>query len=497
VPTGTAWARFKQDMRDVRERYGKRTSGPHKRFVWALILAGAGLRVWLAWQPITAGESTIYMAFASRHAWDVISDYSMPGNHVLHTLLAKCSTGLFGTNEAVLRLPALLASILTLPLFYLFVRSVFNRYIALMALAMAASMPALAEVGALAYGYSLSGLFIMFALVLGRHFAREDNGLSAILMGVSCALAMWSVPTAVFGVIMVYLWVLFTLLSKYERSLGARMGALGGSLVVFIVATVLLYLPVVVTHGADQLFRHATEGERNWRAFSAAYPDKVLEFWVWITDPGFWWVSVIGMLAMVQAAYVSGKYRVLLLTTALGAIPLSVALADAGDAWQWAYTVYTFIIGGAIGLFYLLKLVQDKLLPKLGKRTRTGWAGLILFLGFAIPGTTVVRSRVNHLPEAEACAEALEQGMRPADRLCMDAIWDAPVGFELRQRGIDARALHGTPDPGGFLFVVALEPHGPGPEVVAMRCDERLANYGELSVVRDWPRMGIFAARLR
>lgn len=497
VVEGTAWSRLKHDQRDLRERYGKLTSVAHKRFVWALILVGAGIRIWLAWQPITAAEATIFMSFASRNAWDVVSDYSMPGNHVLHTLLAKCSTGLFGTHVITLRLPSLLSSVAALLFFYLFVRSLFNRYIALMALAMAASLPALAEVSALAFGYSLAGMFLLVALMLGRHFAREDNGLSAILMGVSCALAMWSVPTAMFGVIMVYLWVLFTLLTKYDRSLGARIGTLGGSLIIFLVVTALFYFPVVVTHGADQLFRHAAEEERNWKAFSEIYPDKVLAFWVWITDPGYWWVSLAGFIGVLQAAYISGKYRVLLITTVLGAVPLSLVLADAGDPWQWSYAVLIFIIGGAIGLFYLLKLVQDKMLPRFGKRTRTGWAALLLFLSFAIPGTAVVRSRVNHLPEAVACAEGLFQGMRPIDRLCMDAIWEAPVGFELRNRGVDARTLYGTPAPGGLLFLIVLEPNGAEPPVMALRCDQRLSNYGEPTVVRDWPRMGIFAARLR
>ncbi|MBL0128046.1 MAG: glycosyltransferase family 39 protein [Flavobacteriales bacterium] len=496
-PQGKAGERFRTDLKDVIARYGKQTSPAHKRFFWSLILAGAALRAWLVWQPITHDEAAAYMAFATQDIRGLLSDYSLPGNHIFHTLLSKWSTGLFGSNVVGLRLPAFVAGVAVLPVFYLLVRSLFNRYIALMALAMAAGFPPLAELSAMAHGYSLSWLFLMLSFVLARHFVRENNGFTVILMGVAGALAMWSQPTAMFGMIMVYLWTLFSMLTKYDRSLAERLALLGAGLLVFLLVSVLLYLPVVIDHGADQLFRHASEGERNWRTFTAGYPDKVLELWMWIADPVGWVVAVLGFIGLFQATYVSAKYRTLLIALALGAIPLSLVLADAGDPWQWSYTVFFFMIGGAIGLFYLLKSIQDKLLPRLGKRTRTNWAALVLFLGFSIPGSTVVRNRVNHLPEAAACAQELVSGMHPIDRLCMDAFWEAPVAFELRGRGVDAASLTGRPEHGGLLFIVWNDQKGATPDLAIMRCDLHIRDFETPNVVRDWPRMEIFAARSR
>ena len=64
-----------------------------------------------------------------------MSDYSHPTNHILHTLLTKLSTGILGVGPVALRLPAFLAALLSMPVFYLFARGMFNRYIALIALA--------------------------------------------------------------------------------------------------------------------------------------------------------------------------------------------------------------------------------------------------------------------------------------------------------------------------------------------------------------------------
>ncbi|MBP7408317.1 MAG: glycosyltransferase family 39 protein [Flavobacteriales bacterium] len=494
---GSAWARFLHDVRDVKERYLKQTSAAHKRFVLLLITGGAVLRIWCMLLPITADEAVAYMTFAVKPIGETISNYALPSNHVFHTVLTKWSTALFGNNLVALRLPSVLAGVLVLPLFYLFVRSMFNRYIALMALAMAAASPCLVEVSALAHGYSLAWFWWMLALVLGRHVVRENNTLTAVLMGVSCALGMWAVPTMMPMALMVFFWVVFSLLGKYERSVSTRMASVGISLLVFLVLTTLLYFPVILSHGLDQLFHHATEEQYSWKNFSHTYPDRVLDLWVWIVDPTYWWVAALGFVSLTHAAYISVKYRTILIAMVIGAVPLTLILADVGSTHQWAYLLFVFHLGMSIAAFYLLKFVQDKVIKTLGKRTRTAGGALVLFVGFALPGMGVVRERVIHLPEAAACAEHLAQAMRPADRMCMDTFWFAPVAFHLRAHDMDAEQLEGLPAAGGMQFVVVLQPNGQSMEGVLMRCDQRAEAYELPTRVKDWDRMEIFAARLR
>ncbi len=493
---GSAWQRFRHDVGDVGTRYYKQTSAAHKRFVFLLIGLGAALRVWMALAPITAEEAVAYMSFAAKPIGETISSYALPSNHVFHTLLTKWSTGLFGNNVLALRIPALLAGILTLPLFYLIVRSLFNRYIALMALAMAAGTPCLVEVGALAQGYSITWCCWMLALVFGRHLVRENNMVSAAMLGLCCAFGMWAVPAMLPMAIMVFLWVLFSVLTKYDRSVGERMGVLGLGVLVFLATTVLLYLPVIMEHGIDQLFHHATEEQYSWKDFSHSYPDRVFDLWVWIVDTSYWWVAMLGFIGITHAAYISAKYRTILIATVLAAVPVTLLRADVGVPHQWAYLLFVFHLGSSIALFYLLKFVQDKLLKDFGKRSRTAGAAGVLFVGFALPGMKVVHDRVQHLPEAAACADHLALALRPADRVCMDPYWEAPVGFHLRAHDLAVDALRGRPVADGFQFAVVLKPGGTAAAVLD-RCAEASDTYGAPALVRDWDRMAIFAARLQ
>lgn len=475
----------------------KRTSLAHKRFVLLLITIGAVLRVVLMLQPITGSEAVAAMIFGTQPLSGVISDYSLPLNQVLHTLLAKWSTTILGMGLWQLRLPAVIAGVLALPLFYLFVRSLFNRYIALMALAMAAAYPAQVELSALANGYSITWCALLAALLLGRHLVRENNAFTAVLMGVSLALGMWAEPTMIFPAIMALFWVLFSILSKYERSLNQRMAMLGLATGIFIMLTLLLYMPVVIAHGVDQLFHHVTEGEVSWKAFRAAYPDKVLELWVWIVDPSYGWVALLGFLGLVYSAYTSAKYRTLLIALMLGAVPLSLALADAGEPYQWAYSLFFFHIGSSIALFYLLKFVQDRLVKSFGKRSRTGWASLALVVGLAVPGFQIIRERGGRLHEAAPAAEMLANAMQGGDRLCASAAWEHALRFEMLTRGVDPAGLQGAAEPGRVLFLVMEQPRSPGPELVMQRCDQRPDSYDAPVLMKDWPRMEIFAARKR
>lgn len=491
---GNAWKRFLHDVRDVKERYLKQTSSVHKRFVLVLVVIGAALRVWLAASPITAAEAIAYMDYALRPVGETLSDYSLPVNHIFHTLLTKWSTAIFGTSPVALRLPALIASVVVLPLFYLFVRSMFNRYIALMALALTAASPCLMELSALAHGYSLSWLCLVMALIFGRHLVRENNAVSAVLLGFSCALGMWAVPSSFTAAIMVVLWVLFSVLTKYDRSVSERVAMIGLALLVFIGATLLLYLPVVMSHGLDQLFHHATEEERTWKVFSTTYADKVMEFWLWIVDPTTWWVAVLGFAGLVQAAYVSAKYRTMIIALALGAIPIALIQADAGEPWQWGYSLFFFHLGMAVALFYLLKFVQDKLIASFGKRSRTAWVSLLLVPAFALPGLPVVEERVDHLPEAGACADILAKAMVEGDGLCTDATWRAPVDMALLSAGLDPRDLHRTPASGHMLYTIVAA-NTTGFHMALLHCKERPEHYDAPLLVKEWERMETFAAR--
>lgn len=499
---GSAWHWFKHDLRDVWQRYGKQTSTAHKRFVLLLIAIGAVLRGWFLSEPVSIPEASMYMAFGTQPFLDILSDYSLPSNQLLHTLLAKASTSLFGLSTTTLRLPAFLAGVLAMPLAYLLTRSLFNRYIALLALAMIAGCPPLVELSALAVGYSISWCALLTALLFARHLVRENNPWSAILMGVSLAVGMWSVPTMIYGAAMAFLWVLFTLLGKYQRSLNERMAMLGLAVAVFMMATVLLYMPVVMDHGVDALFHHPGEGEKSWAAFAGGYAERIIEFWLFAGDAAYSWVLVLGFGGLLHATYISGKYRAIVFATLLGAVPLAIALQEVGPAWVWSYVILFFCIGTAIALFYLLKLIQEKLITTLGKRSRTAWSALIVLAIYA-SGLSVSARRMGHQPETRPGAALLLASMQPDDRLCFDTRWEAIVSFELLAQGMSLDRLRqiisykGAMPVGSTLWVAIGKRGGPNATEAISRCGLSPEAFDAPALYKEWPRLEIFAARKR
>ncbi|MBK9148718.1 MAG: glycosyltransferase family 39 protein [Flavobacteriales bacterium] len=499
---GSALHWFKHDLREAVQRYSKQTSAAHKRFTLLLILAGTALRAWLLNEPVTIDEANMYISFGTQSVGTILTDYSLPINHVLHTVLAKLSTSVFGISTLAMRLPAFLAGVLAMPLFYMLVRSLFNRYIALMALAMVAGCPPLIELSALAQGYSITWCALLAALLVARHLVRENNPWSAAFMGLFLALGMWSVPSMVYGAAMSYLWVLFTLLGKYQRSLSERMTMLGLSVVVLFLATVLFYIPVVMEHGVDGLFHHVSEGDRTWDTFSAGYADRVIDFWMYAADASYDWVLVLGFGGLLHATYISGKFRAIMFALLLGSVPLAIGLREEGGAYTWSHAIFFFCIGSSIALFYLLKLIQEKLVKSMGKRSRTAWAALGLLILFG-SGTGVAKDRMGHQAETRPGAALILATLKPDDRLCFDARWERIVSFELLAQGMPLDRLNqvisykGAMPSGSTLLLALGKRGGPSPTEAIGRCGLPADGFDEPVHFKEWPRLEIFAARKR
>lgn len=445
------------ELLDLGPRYWKRTSTAHKRLVLLLIVAGVLLRGWMLFQPITADEATGFVRFATRSASVVVSDMSHYSNHVLHTLLVKLVTSVFGVSNWSVRLPAFLAGILLMPLYYLFVRSMFNRYIALMALAMVAASGGLIEYSALSRGFALAWLFLIAALMAGRYFIKEGGPVAALAMAVCAALGLWSVPTALYGMLMVYGWVLLSLLADRDQAQADRMLWWSFSVVAALVLALLLYAPVISTHGIDQLFHQGDHTERSWDRFKLTHADATLDLWVYLSETSALWLTIPGLVGLLYAAFISSKFRRLAFALLITSVPVVMVLADVGQPRKWLFTLFIFHLSSAISLFYLLKFVQDKLYPAFEKRRRTAVASLVLLLVFAGLGMPVIQDRVPRHRDLNALLDRVLPDLSPVDRIYGDPVGDALAGFKLVAKGYDPGVVAGPPGAGGTAYVVVDE----------------------------------------
>ncbi|MBP6313222.1 MAG: glycosyltransferase family 39 protein [Flavobacteriales bacterium] len=446
--------RFTAEVRKLKHDYTKRTSRGHKQMVLLIVMVGVILRCIMLIQPLTYDEAFTYTYFATRPIHIILSDYSYPNNHVLNTLLVKLFTAVLGVGKISLRLPAFVAAVACLPLFYLFVRHMFNRYIALVALAFVASSPRIIEYSALGRGYAITWLCMVIALLLGRRFAKENDLVSAMLIAVVCAIGMWAVPTMVYPALMIYLWLIFYILNKYKDSRAERVWNWLGSVLVFVFLSLLLYAPMLIVNGAVGYGRLSVTPDRTLEMFSVVSGDKALEIWAWFSDPGHFWISMLVCVGLVFAGFISVKYRLLMAAMFFGAVPLVVYQMDVPPPRVWVYTLFIFHLSSAIALYYLLKLFHDNGMKVLTERRRAVLTSFAVLIGFGVTGMDHLLGDKSRSGDAAFSAKKISASVVSEDRIITQYPWEAPVEFEAMANGVDRRVFYNPIPENGSVYVV-------------------------------------------
>lgn len=483
-------AGLRADLANGLRHLGTRTSGQHKRFVLAVVALGTLLRILRLDAPLSFDEAYTWTAYAGRSFAFLFSDYTFTGNHILYSALARVSTLIFGVHPWSLRLPALVAGVLVMPLAYSFARKVFNRHIAVIFLCFLAVSGPLVEYSAMARGYSLMWLAMWGMLATGRHYVKTENWASAVLMAVIAALGMWATPAMAYAAIMAYAWTWFMVLSNYESTVRRRTAKLLGSLVLAGLLSVLCYLPVIVAHSVDHLINHPSMVDNTWARFVNTQQDRVFEVWAYFSDSSSTLLAVAGMVSVVYAANVSSKYRFLIFGLLLGAVPLILLQRFLAPPATWVFTLAIFGLGIAIALFYLLKLVRDKLYTGFGKPQRTLVAGGAVLLLFGVTGLRSPGDLVERFPDARLAAQWLAANTAPGDRVCVQSPWSAPVGFYLTAYHAPASLTDGVPT--GKLLVLVAPGHGQTPSGVLRDAGIAAADNAVLQDLRSWGRLELF-----
>ena len=156
--------------------------------------------------PITYDEAYTYLRFAQRHTADILSDYHVPNNHILHTLLVRASYRAFGDAPWALRLPAWLGGVALLTAIATLSRRLDEPARTAWPITVA-FLPLVIEFNTLARGYSLGAAACCWAMWLGlklddvSHEAKAKKRLAGVFyFGLLLSIAVGMVPTyAVFA----------------------------------------------------------------------------------------------------------------------------------------------------------------------------------------------------------------------------------------------------------------------------------------------------------
>lgn len=212
---------------------------------------GVFLRLWHLHRAIRYDEAATYLNFVSRPLYRALSNYSYPNNHLLHTLLARLSILTLGDTTTALRLPALVAGCLTIPMAWLAGRVLYNRLAGVLAAGFVAALPTFIEFSVNARGYSLQWVFLLLMMCCSAWLVTNPGLKTAWLAFVLAGLAgIYTIPTMVLPIGALVLWMLLSglltggvpsckELLMYLAQAGFAMGLL----------SVLFYIPPLLASG--------------------------------------------------------------------------------------------------------------------------------------------------------------------------------------------------------------------------------------------------------
>jgi len=251
--------------------------------------------------PMQYDEAVTFNDFASRSFIAAISDYSLPNNHVFHTLLVHIAFRLFGDAPWIVRLPAFLAGILCIPTAYIMGRIHYNRNVGWMAAALAAWWPQMVFYSANARGYSLLGFFSLINFVLAGVILKRRSLAAWFWMGLVSALGLFTVPVMAYSLGILYLWLLVSFIfNENQKNYQPKQywTSLIATGITTLTLTIVLYLPVLFVSGPDSLFGNKFVRSFTWGEFTDRLPFFLDDIWMRFTQEMPWYAILLILLGL-------------------------------------------------------------------------------------------------------------------------------------------------------------------------------------------------------
>jgi hypothetical protein len=283
-----------------------KTELPASRREWLLLggitLLAAVLRAAYFDKPFSHDEAYTYVGFASRTLRAVVTDYSLPNNHVFHTILVYLSTLVFGPTPWAIRLPAFLSGVGCIPAVYLLARRLYNPTTAILAAAVVAAIPDLVTRSTDARGYMLMALFTLVILWLGDSVRRQKNRLAWLLIIVFASLGFYTLPIMLFPFGGLLAWLtLSALVGETGAGYPTRwhfIAAIFFTGLGTILLTLLLYSTILIGSGTGAFFGNSFVKSMDWDTFVAFLPLRWSDLsHDWSTGiPYDGWLAAAGLL---------------------------------------------------------------------------------------------------------------------------------------------------------------------------------------------------------
>jgi len=443
------WHQFSSDTRQFFSDFHcvrlKRTE------IWLLagiILLAVLARVFFIMQPFKHDEAYTVAVFANQPLKDALSDYHLPNNHLFHTFLVHVAYSLFGYLQWAVRLPSMLAGVLTVPALYLLARTLHGRSTAVIASAAAAAMPVMVEFATQSRGYTLIMVFSLLLFLLGVYIRQQPNLFAWSLVVLLVVLGIYTVPIFYFSYVSFLLWLGLAWFAGdiNFQAYGSRWKFIGwgfGSGLLTVILTVLLYTPPALRSGLNAVLPYQVSDPLSYHLFLQEAEVRLSEFVSltlmelpavlgWVLAIGF----ILSLVLPLRADTVRQEMRVrvpLQIAVVVGTFGLIFALRAPPWARFLTFLVPLALMWAAAGWVGLFQKIQPRL--SIRWQLKHALAGVVLIS--ALVGT-VVRVQANPLAgfdvigKEEQVTRFLLNQIQEQDFIVVDHPQDAAVWYYWR-----------------------------------------------------------------
>lgn len=439
-----------------RDLAGLRCSRVEILSVGLALAAGGWARLALLCSPLQYDEAYTWVAFAVRSFGAILTDYHLPNNHVLHTLLVRLSALIFGPEPWALRLPAFLAGVMMIPAAFLAARALFSPPAGVLAAGLTAAWPYLIDYSANARGYSLVGLLTLLLFALGPRLLNLRDRFAWGLSALWIALGAFTVPVMLYPAGILFTWLALSALRRDGRRGFVRVvlacAACGLASAAF---AFVLYLPILVVSGPQSLFGNPFVRSYDWMEWTAGLRVWLIGIWdSWFLRVPFWLALQVFLFALISLGHELRRGRAMHLLPAAVMFYILALPAQRPELQAKAFypTLPLLLLCTAAGLdavlVWLLPRPQENQPPRDRLRGRR-WAdlfGTLLIVVLALWCLFQARPNLPYLFNGDkgswqSAAETVAGLYRPGDAVLVTFPFDPQVWYYGMRSGIPFEAF--------------------------------------------------------
>ncbi len=453
---------------------------------WVALILVIIVGAWARWRfidlPMRYDESFTVWRYASRDLRTVLSDYSLPNNHVLHSLGVHIAARIGGLEPEVVRLPAYLAGVVLIPISFWAVVRIAGANAAVLTAGLVAGWPVLIEYSVNARGYSMAALLGMVCVAVGwRIRTGLGTASTVLLLGGLGAIGLWVVPTFLF----VWAGVLFWILLPGDHGpipVRARQAGLSG--LVSGVGALLLYSPILATDGAAALLANRFVAGQTGGYFSSRgqFLAEVADRWFHAVPRAA--VAVVALGFVFAAVGGAGRGpKMLAWAITGGSLLFLLAVQATPPPRTWVPLVPPVLSVSALGLAWMVETATPK--PRLSSMIAAA-IGLLLavMVGLTLSDDGTGLSAEESGPaDAPAIVTRLGELLEPGDEVVLAQRLSAPIRYHALAAGRELPSFEPSPVRQGNVYLVT----GPNPRIERLLTNLGLADLGEAELVSSFP----------